>query len=191
MREPLNRKNIGGRHGGDIEGIRQSLDYLSDMGFTAIWLNPLLENDMEEYSYHGYSTTDFYKVDTRFGSNAAYRQLSKEAKSKGIKLIMDMIVNHCGSFHWWMEDLPMKDWINQWAAYTNTNHRKTLLQDPYASKIDRTAFTDGWFVPTMPDLNQRNPLMGNYLIQNSIWWIEYLGLAASGWTLIHTQTWIT
>lgn len=177
MREPLNRKNIGGRHGGDIEGIRQSLDYLVDMGFTAIWLNPLLENDMEEYSYHGYSTTDFYKVDPRFGSNAAYQQLSKEAKSKGVKLIMDMIVNHCGSFHWWMDDLPMDDWINQWDEYTNTNHRKTLVQDPYAAEIDRKTFTDGWFVPTMPDLNQRNPLMGNYLIQNSIWWIEYLGLS--------------
>jgi len=177
MREKVDRGNKGGRHGGDIEGIRKNLDYLADMGFTAIWLNPLLENDMEVYSYHGYSTTDFYKVDTRFGSNEAYCQLSKEAKSKGIKLIMDMIVNHCGSFHWWMEDLPMDDWINQWPTYTGTNHKKTLVQDPYASKLDKKIFTDGWFVETMPDMNQRNPLMGNYLIQNSIWWIEYLGLA--------------
>ncbi len=177
MREKVDRANKGGRHGGDIEGIRKSLDYLADMGFTAIWLNPLLENDMEVYSYHGYSTTDFYKVDPRFGTNEAYRQLSKEAKSKGIKLIMDMIVNHCGSFHWWMDDLPMGDWINQWQAYTGTNHKKTLLQDPYASELDKKIFTDGWFVKTMPDMNQRNPLMGNYLIQNSIWWIEYLSLA--------------
>ena len=177
MREKVDRTNKGGRHGGDIEGIRKSLDYLADMGFTSIWLNPLLENDMEVYSYHGYSTTDFYKVDPRFGSNEAYRQLSKEAKSKGIKLIMDMIVNHCGSFHWWMDDLPMDNWINQWQAYTGTNHKKTLLQDPYASELDKKIFTDGWFVETMPDMNQKNPLMGNYLIQNSIWWIEYLSLA--------------
>ncbi len=177
MQEKVDRANKGGRHGGDIEGIRKSLDYLADMGFTSIWLNPLLENDMEVYSYHGYSTTDFYKVDPRFGSNEAYRQLSKEAKSKGIKLIMDMIVNHCGSFHWWMDDLPMEDWINQWPAYTGTNHKKTLLQDPYAAELDKKIFRDGWFVETMPDMNQRNPLMGNYLIQNSIWWIEYLSLA--------------
>ncbi|MEM6320075.1 MAG: glycoside hydrolase family 13 protein, partial [Bacteroidota bacterium] len=177
MREKMNRKNKGGRHGGDMAGIEQNLDYIADIGFTAVWLNPLLENDMEEYSYHGYSTTDFYKVDPRFGTNEEYRQLSKTAASKGIKMIMDMIVNHCGSFHWWMDDLPMDDWINQWPEYTNTSHRKTLVQDPYASEIDQKIFTDGWFVPTMPDLNQRNPLMGNYLIQNSIWWIEYLGLA--------------
>lgn len=177
MRELADRTNKGGRHGGDIEGIRKSLDYIGDLGFTAIWLNPVLENDMVEYSYHGYSTTDFYKVDPRFGSNEAYQALAKEAKAKGIKLIMDMIVNHCGSYHWWMEDLPMPDWINQWPEYTGTNHRKSLVQDPYAAAIDHKIFTDGWFVPTMPDLNQRNPLMANYLTQNAIWWIEYLGLA--------------
>lgn len=177
MREKLNRSFGGGRHGGDIEGIIQRLDYIKDMGFTAIWLNPLLENDMKEYSYHGYSTTDFYRVDARFGTNEDYKRLSKMAQEKGIKLIMDMIVNHCGSFHWWMEDLPMDDWINQWPTYTGTNHRKTLVQDPYASQLDRKIFTDGWFVATMPDLNQRNPLMANYLIQNGIWWIEYLRLS--------------
>jgi len=177
LREAPDRTNKGGRHGGDIAGLSNSIDYLKDMGFTAIWLNPLLENDMEEYSYHGYSTTDFYKVDPRFGTNQEYRQLSKVAKSKGIKMIMDMIVNHCGSFHWWMDDLPMENWINQWPEYTGTNHRKTLLQDPYASTLDRRIFTDGWFVPTMPDLNQRNPFMATYLTQNAIWWIEYLGLS--------------
>lgn len=177
MREQANRSNKGGRHGGDIEGIRKQLDYIADLGFTAIWVNPVLENDMVEYSYHGYSTTDFYNVDPRFGTNEAYRQFAKEAKAKGIKLIMDMIVNHCGSYHWWMNDMPMEDWFNQWPEYTNTNHRKTLVQDPYASEKDRKEFTDGWFVPTMPDLNQRNPLMANYLTQNAIWWIEYLGLA--------------
>lgn len=177
MRENPNRGFKGGRHGGDIEGIRKNLDYIADLGFTAIWLNPVLENDMVEYSYHGYSTTDFYKVDPRFGSNEAYKKLADEARSKGVKLIMDMIVNHCGSYHWWMSDLPSKDWINQWPEYTETNHRKTLVQDPYASKKDQKQFTDGWFVPTMPDMNQNNPLMANYLTQNAIWWIEYLGLA--------------
>ncbi len=176
MREKPNRSNKDGRHGGDIEGIRQHLDYISDLGFSAIWLNPVLENDMAQYSYHGYSTTDFYKVDPRFGTNESYRQLALEAKAKGIKLIMDMIVNHCGSEHWWMKDLPTADWINTWDKPTYTNHRKTLLQDPHAALPDKKVFTDGWFVSTMPDLNQRNPLLANYLTQNAIWWIEYLDL---------------
>lgn len=177
MREQIDRKDKGGRHGGDIEGIRKNLDYIKDLGFTAVWLNPLLENDMEEYSYHGYSTTDFYKVDSRYGSNKEYQALADEARKKGLKLIMDMIVNHCGSFHWWMNDLPSEDWINQWPTYTETSHRKTVLQDPYVAKSDKKIFTDGWFVPTMPDMNQRNDLMATYLIQNSIWWVEYLGLS--------------
>ena len=177
LKEKINRSLKGGRHGGDIAGIDQHLDYIKNLGFTAIWLNPLLENDMETYSYHGYSTTDFYKVDERFGSNEDYKKMVDRMRSMDLKLIMDMIVNHCGSNHWWMDDLPSQDWINQWETYTETNHRKTLLQDPYASDVDRKQFTDGWFVPTMPDLNQRQPQMAKYLIQNSIWWVEYLGLA--------------
>ena len=177
MLELPDRTNKGGRHGGDIQGILNSLDYLSDMGFTAIWLNPILENNQEEYSYHGYSCTDYYKVDPRFGSNEEYRVLSKLAAEKGIKIIMDMIMNHCGSGHWWMKDLPSDDWINNPGNYFMTNHRRTTLRDPYASKYDRIHFSDGWFVPTMPDLNQRNPLLADYLIQNTIWWIEYLQLS--------------
>ena len=177
FKEAPNRSFKGGRHGGDIQGIIDHLDYIEGLGFTSIWLNPVLENDMEEYSYHGYSTTDFYRVDPRFGTNEDYKRLADVAREKGIKLIMDMIVNHCGSEHWWMKDLPMDDWINQWDNYTGTNHRKSLLQDPYASESDRKIFTDGWFVRTMPDLNQRNELMGTYLTQNGIWWIEFLGLA--------------
>lgn len=177
LKEQANRSNKGGRHGGDIAGLRQSLDYIKDLGFTAVWLNPLLENNMEEYSYHGYSTTDFYKVDERFGSNTEYQNLAREGRAKGVKFIMDMIVNHCGSNHWWMSDLPSSDWINQWEEYTETNHRKAITQDPYASKSDTKIFTDGWFVRTMPDLNQRNELMATYLIQNSIWWVEYLKLS--------------
>ena len=177
MREQANRSNKGGRHGGDIAGMAQNLDYIADLGFTSIWLNPLLENDMEKYSYHGYSTTDFYKVDPRFGTNEEYRKLADLGREKGLKLIMDMIVNHCGSFHWWADDLPYTDWYNQWPTYTGTNHQKSVMQDPYVSDYDKKQFTDGWFVPTMPDLNQRNPQMAKYLIQNSIWWVEYLGLS--------------
>lgn len=177
MRQKANRSDKGGRHGGDILGMKNSLDYIKDLGFTSIWLNPVLENDMEVYSYHGYSTTDFYKVDPRFGTNESYQDFAETARAKGLKLIMDMIVNHCGSFHWWMDDLPSDDWINQWDEMTYTNHRKTVLQDPYVSDFDKKQFTDGWFVETMPDLNPRNPLFAKYLIQNSIWWIEYLGLS--------------
>lgn len=181
MKEKLNRTFKGGRHGGDIEGMKNSLDYIADLGFTAVWMNPLLENDMPEYSYHGYSTTDFYKVDPRFGSNQEYQDFVRTAHSKGIKIIMDMIVNHCGSEHWWMDDFPSSDWLNYQketsdGGYQETTHRKTVIQDPYASDIDLKEFTDGWFVRTMPDLNQRNPYMAKYLIQNAIWWIEYLDL---------------
>lgn len=177
LKEKSNRAFKGGRHGGDIAGIEKSLDYIADLGFTAIWVNPVLENDQEEYSYHGYSTTDFYKVDPRFGTNEDYRDLSRKAKEKGVKFIMDMIVNHCGSGHWWMEDLPTEDWLNSTGEYVQTNHKKSVIQDPYGAKIDRQIFVDGWFVSTMPDLNQRNDLLATYLTQNSIWWIEYADLA--------------
>lgn len=177
LKEQSNRSFKGGRHGGDIEGLEKSLDYIADLGFTAIWVNPVLENDQEEYSYHGYSTTDFYKVDARFGSNEAYQTLSQNAQKKGVKMIMDMIVNHCGSGHWWMGDLPTDDWLNSTGKYVQTNHKKSVIQDPHGAKIDRDIFVDGWFVSTMPDLNQRNRLLANYLTQNSIWWIEYAGLA--------------
>ena len=182
MMEKPNRSNVGGRHGGDIDGIINSLDYIKDMGFTAIWLNPVLENDMPDYSYHGYATTDFYKVDQRYGSNEKYAEMVEEAHSKGIKVIMDMIVNHSGSEHWWMKDVPASDWFNYQEQnlkgdnYQITTHRKTTIQDPYISEIDLKEFADGWFVPTMPDLNQRNEIMATYLIQNSIWWIEYSGI---------------
>ena len=174
--EKVNRNNPDGRHGGDLKGIREHLDYIRDNGYTAIWVNPVLENNMPEVSYHGYSTTDFYKVDGRFGTNADYQLLSMEAKKMGIKMVMDMIFNHCGLSHWWMKDIPMKDWINGYPNYKITNHKKATVQDPYGSTADAKEFTDGWFVPSMPDLNQRNPYVANYLIQNSIWWIEYVGL---------------
>jgi len=173
----VDRSNRTGRHGGDLKGIRDHLDYFAEMGFTALWLNPVLENDMERSSYHGYSITDFYRVDPRLGSNEQFRALTQGARGKGIKMIMDLVFNHIGLFHPWMEDPPSSDWINFYPEYVRTNHRRTVNQDPYASEIDRKLMVDGWFVPSMPDLNQGNPFLANYLIQHSIWWIEYAGLA--------------
>jgi len=174
--DPANRADREGRHGGDLAGIIQHLDYIEEMGFTALWLNPVLENNMPRTSYHGYAITDYYKVDPRYGTNEQYRELCRQASGKGIKLVMDMVENHCGLEHWWMNDLPSDDWINFGGRFVNTNHRRTTVQDPYVSPSDKALFPDGWFVPDMPDLNQKNPLMARYLIQNSIWWIEYAGL---------------
>ncbi|MGM0619536.1 MAG: glycoside hydrolase family 13 protein [Bacteroidota bacterium] len=184
MKELPDRSDRDGRHGGDIRGIINSLDYLQEMGFTAVWLNPVLENNMTQVSYHGYSTTDFYNVDQRYGSNEEYRELNDELDKRGMKLIMDMIFNHCGSEHWWMDDMPMNNWINNYPDYKITTHRRTVNQDPHASESDYEAMVDGWFVPTMPDLNQENKFLSTYLIQNSIWWIEYVGLEG-----IRQDTW--
>jgi glycosidase len=177
LKEGLNRSDKFGRHGGDLKGIIDSLGFIDDMGYTQLWLNPVLENDQPSQSYHGYATTDYYKVDSRFGSNELYRKLSAEASERGIGLIMDMIPNHIGSEHWWMKDLPSDDWVNHGGEFVATTHRREAIQDPHAVKADRAAFSDGWFVPTMPDLNQRNPLLAQYLIQNSIWWVEYANLS--------------
>ncbi len=172
-----NRNEEYGRHGGDIDGIAQHLDYISDMGFTQIWLNPILENAMPQWSYHGYATTDFYKVDPRFGSNESYRKFVATARRQDIGVIMDMIVNHAGSNAWWMDDLPTASWLNNPDTRAITSHARTANQDPYGSEYDKRAFADGWFVDSMPDLNQRDPLLADYLIQNAIWWIEYVGLS--------------
>ena len=175
--DTLNRLNPEGRHGGDLQGVSDHLDYIAGMGFTAVWLNPVLENNMPRTSYHGYATTDFYKVDPRFGSNEEYWQLSGEMKKHGLKLIMDMIANHIGAEHWWMKDLPSADWINNGGKFKSTNHRRSTWQDPHASASDKKLFPEGWFVKSMPDMNQKNPILARYLIQNSIWWIEYAGLS--------------
>ncbi len=166
-----------GRHGGDIQGIINHLDYIQKMGFTTIWPMPVEENNMPQWSYHGYAITDFYKIDPRFGSNELYRILSERAKEKGIKLVKDVVLNHCGNEHWWMKDLPTNDWINYGGKFTNTNHRREVLRDIHAAESDKKKFNDGWFVETMPDLNQRNPFLANYLIQNSLWWIETADLS--------------
>ena len=175
--EGVARNLKGGRHGGDIEGIIEHLDYIADMGFSQIWTMPMLENDMPRYSYHGYSITDHYTIDPRYGSNTDYIRLSKEAAKRGIGLIMDMVLNHIGSHHEWMNDAPSKDWINNNGQYIGTTHRREALHDPHAVPSDIDGFSKGWFVPSMPDLNQENPHLATYLIQNAIWWVEYANLS--------------
>ena len=178
MGDRVNRKDPNGRHGGDIAGMIQSLDYIRDMGFTQIWPTPVLENKAPSFSYHGYAITDFYKVDPRHGSLEDYKRLSAEARSRGIGLIKDVVLNHAGIDHWWAKDLPSQDWFNpKGAPFAETNHKKEVVLDPYRSESDLRALVDRWFVESMPDLNQRNPLMAQYLIQNSLWWIETLALS--------------
>ena len=183
------------RHGGDLNGIREHLDYFKQLGVTALWLTPVLENDSPDsengYStYHGYATTDYYRVDPRFGTNDDYRRLCDEAHQKGLKVVMDMIFNHSGFEHPWTKDMPSDDWLNlpEWLKESNgtsdspgtsflqTSYKLTPVVDPYASKVDQRETTEGWFVPTMPDLNQHNPHLMRYLIQNSFWWIETVGI---------------
>ncbi len=196
----INRNEPSLRHGGDIEGIRQHLDYFNKLGVTALWFTPVLENNSpdngKQSTYHGYATTNYYRVDPRFGSNDEYCRLIKEAHEKGLKVVMDMIFNHCGFDHPWVKDMPSKDWFNcpEWLypenqarnkktktidgaaevndKYLQTSYKLTPVLDPYASKVDMKETVDGWFVPTMPDLNQRNQHLMTYLIQNSEWWIE-------------------
>ena len=200
----INRKEPSLRHGGDINGIRQHLDYFKDLGVTALWFTPVLENNLPDggksSSYHGYATTNYYRVDPRFGSNDDYIQLIDEAHQKGLKVVMDMIFNHCGFEHPWVSDMPSHDWLNtpEWLLpenqannkttktidgaaqvndkYLQTSYKLTPVLDPYASEIDLKETVDGWFVPTMPDLNQRNSHLMTYLIQNSEWWIETAGI---------------
>ncbi len=200
----INRKEPSLRHGGDINGIRQHLDYFNQLGVTALWFTPVLENNSpdngRQSTYHGYATTNYYRVDPRFGTNAEYSQLVEEAHKKGLKVVMDMIFNHCGFDHPWVKDMPAKDWFNnpEWLLpenqaynkktntidgaaqvndkYVQTSYKLTPVLDPYASKVDLSETVDGWFVPTMPDLNQRNPHLMTYLIQNSEWWIETTGI---------------
>lgn len=184
LESTIDRTNNYARHGGDIQGVINNIDYIKDLGFTAVWPQPMLTNDMERGSYHGYAITDLYQVDPRFGTTEDYQKLSQKLRDNGMKLIMDQVANHCGLNHWWMKDLPFKDWVNlqenfeenkdNWNnSYTiNSNHRRTTNQDIYASEADTKGNNEGWFVATMPDLNQSNPFLARYIVQNSIWWIE-------------------
>lgn len=176
MLEKADRTDLNGRQGGDLKGISRHMDYIRDLGFTSVWINPVQENNQARYSYHGYAISDFYKIDPRFGSNQDYVNLVDEFHSKGIKVVMDLIMNHCGSGHWWMKDLPFRDWVHQWPEFTRSNFRTSILLDPYRSGTDEKYLLQGWFDVNMPDLNQKNPFMAKYLIQNSIWWVEYSGL---------------
>lgn len=164
------------RHGGDLKGILDNVGYIDSLGVTAVWLTPVLENDMPGGSYHGYATTDYYRIDPRFGTNELYAAMIDTLHGREIKTVMDMIFNHCGSEHPWRLDPPASDWFNFQDNFTQTNYRLSTLTDPYSSEYDRKLTTDGWFVDQMPDMNQRNPHLMNYLIQNSIWWIETSGV---------------
>jgi len=174
----INRNHHYKRHGGDIAGIASKLDYIKDLGVSALWINPLLENNQPKESYHGYAITDHYKIDPRFGTNADFKHLVDDMHSRGMKMVMDVIYNHWGDQHYLHRDLPEYNMVNWWDEFTKTNYRSSTLHDPYASARDKLLMTDGWFDNHMPDLNQRNTTIANYLIQNAIWWIEEYGIDA-------------
>lgn len=177
LAERADRANPNGRHGGDLRGMSEHLDYIADLGFTMIWPTPLLENNQERYSYHGYSITDNYRVDPRFGTNEDYRDYVHAAHARHLGVIQDIVLNHIGTGHWWMKDPPAADWLNHPEGFVPTNNQHTTVPDIHAAPEERERFLDGWFVKTMPDLNQRNPLVARYLIQNTLWWIEYADLS--------------
>ena len=174
--EKADRNAFFGRHGGDLQGIMDHLDYIADLGATAIWCTPLLVDDQEQESYHGYACGDYYHIDPRFGSNELYREYVDKAHDKGLKIIMDIVTNHCGTGHWWMKDLPFEDWIHQFPEFTPSNVCFSTNMDINASKQDLNIQESGWFVPSMPDMNLDNPYMLKYFQQWAIWWIEYSGL---------------
>lgn len=174
--EKPDRDGFFGRHGGDIQGIMDHLDYISDLGATAVWCTPLLLDDEPEGSYHGYACADYYRIDPRFGSNGLYREFVGKAHEKGLKVIMDIVTNHCGTAHWWMKNLPFEDWVHVFPEYTGTNVCFSTNMDPNASKYDLNLQESGWFVPSMPDMNLDNPFVLQYFKQWAVWWIEYAGL---------------
>jgi len=178
MQIGINRNKMYFRHGGDIQGIINHLDYIKDLGATAIWSTPLLENNQPYASYHGYAITDFYNIDKRFGSNKLYKEYVETAHKKGIKIVMDIVLNHCGNENWLMKDIPSNNWIHQWPEFTKSNFRSSVIPDPYASDFDKNKLSNGWFDYSMPDLNQDDLLLSTYLIQNNIWWVEYSKLDA-------------
>lgn len=174
--ESVDKEAFFGRHGGDIAGIRSQLDYMADLGVTAIWNTPLLEDNEPSSSYHGYACSDYYHIDRRFGSNEDYRNLVAECHGKGIKMIMDIVTNHCGAAHWWMADLPFSDWVHVWPEYTHSNCAFSAQNDPYCSDLDKTNMQGGWFDTSMPDMNLDNPFVLQYFKQWAVWWIEYADL---------------
>ncbi len=174
--EKANRGEPFGRHGGDLQGVIDHLDYIADLGATALWSTPLLGDDAPRGSYHGYACSDYYHIDPRYGSNELYREMVSKAHEKGIKVILDVVTNHSGTEHWWMQDMPFKDWVHMNDPYVNSNHQMGLALDPNASKADLAIMEEGWFVRNMPDMNLDNPFMLKYFQQWAVWWIEYSGL---------------
>jgi glycosidase len=172
----LNRDSMYHRHGGDLQGIINHLDYIKDLGVTTIWNTPEVENDQPRESYHGYAVTDHYKIDPRYGTNELYKTYVDRCHSMGLKVIKDIVHNHIGNKHWLMKDLPFKDWVHQWPSFTKTTYKDQTLVDPYASVADKKLMTDGWFDFHMADLNHSHPFVQNYLTQNHIWWVEYAGI---------------
>lgn len=172
-----NRKDPWARHGGDLQGIIDHLDYLEDLGVTALWNTPVVEDNDPKGSYHMYAASDVYQIDRRFGTNEIYKKLSAELRKRNMKLIMDYVVNHWSLEHYMIKDLPAKDWVNKWESFTPSSHAKEIFSDPYAAKIDKKEMVNGWFVESMPDLNQKQPQLLTYLTQNAIWWIEYADLS--------------
>ena len=179
--QTLRRDTVFNRHGGDLKGIQNHLDYLQSLGVTALWLNPVIENDMDNRTEHGYAFTNHYKVDPRLGGDKAYHELVDATHKKGMKVIQDAVYNHVGIYHFTVTDAPMKDWLHQWPSYTQTSYKDQTLFDPYASKADYKVMADGWFVPLMPDLNQSNPYVANFLIQHALWTVEEFGI--DGWRI--------
>lgn len=169
---------LSARHGGDLQGVIQHLDYIQNLGVTALWMTPALTNDELQTSYHGYANTENYHIDPRFGSNALFKALTDSLHSRGMKMVMDVVPNHFGDRHWTVLDLPMKDWVHQWPTFTKSNFRASAVLDPYASAADRNQMEKGWFDTHMPDMNEENPYVANYITQSNIWWIEYAGVDA-------------
>ncbi len=176
LEKGIDRNKMFSRHGGDLQGIMNHLDYLKELGVTAIWLTPAVENDEPSASYHGYAVTEHYKIDPRYGTNELYKQFVEKCHSMGLKVVMDLVHNHAGTEGYTIKDMPMKSWVHQWPAYTKSNFRDAVVMDPHASAADRTQMLDGWFDRRMADLNENNPYLCNYLTQNHIWWVEYAGV---------------
>ena len=179
--QSLNRDTVFNRHGGDLQGIINHLDYLQQLGVTTLWLNPVLENDMPNRTEHGYAFTDHYKIDPRLGGEKSYQQLIDSLHARGMKIIQDAVYNHVGLYHITIQDMPMRDWVHQWPQYTNTNYKDQAVFDPYAADIDRKKMTDGWFTKQMPDLNESNEYVANFLIQHALWTVEEFGI--DGWRI--------
>ena len=179
--QSLNRDSIFHRHGGDLQGVIDHLDYLKDLGVTSVWMTPVIQNDMSDRSEHGYAFTNHYKIEPRFGGEAAYKKLSEELHKRDMKLIQDAVYNHVGLYHFTVQDKPMKDWVHEWPSHTNTTYKDQTLFDPYVSASDKKQMSDGWFTHMMPDLNQHNPFVVNYLIQHALWSVQEFGV--DGWRI--------